>query len=518
MLFQISRSLRSILCTILFCSTALLSEQIPTGKTFYALPFGLDGRPSFSALNTLAHTQHHTSLTVQGFYFTTIESDEQNAYFGFQDTTTGELIGNIQISADNIKAPLTPQDILHDYENHKNFLDKTINPLSQTLSFHPTLSTSGVVIEGALLLTPSILFTISLPYIVMETNLGLQEEGMTKSQVFNGSAVTMKDYLQGKVWNYDTTSPNQQLPLRAGLFPSNPQTCEGIADITTRCSYLFHSTDTTQAAFTSIIVLPTTSGSEASILFEPVLGSHGHYYMGATCEGSYICMQTNDGLTGSIGGNIEIVQGIKSQERRSFGIRFASSSSGGTIWHTSRFGRYALAAQKGGGILFPLINVLTHEVDVSPGLQWNLQVHTTLASKTLQATAGYSYNGASAETVSLSSAFPDNYYDIASYDFSTYTTDISGTILTDINGALFTYDAFSPETHGITQGLQSNNLIMESAAIPTQKTHHLSLALTFTPESFFGLSLSCSASYYWASKKCGGVNGYRFAGGITYNW
>ena len=256
-------------------SVGLLHAQY-TAHTFYHPQTELLGTQPFRQLDEVssAHKRYHVSL--EGVYFKTNDEQVLGNYFGYKDETNS-IRNQLGVDTDSATA-LFPQQIIHDSAHADSFTDPSVNPLEGTLTFRPSIERYGCVLTHSVSISEIITASVSLPFLKQIHRLGLTVSGQTP-QMVEGAYKTVADFFSEMVEQVAPLSPDQQDRLLSGKI-QNVQSISGLCDITCTLNVTLSRTSTVHAICGPFLIIPTTEYPTAEYLFEPVMGTGGHFYCG----------------------------------------------------------------------------------------------------------------------------------------------------------------------------------------------------------------------------------------------
>ncbi|MDQ5940343.1 MAG: hypothetical protein QG632_69 [Candidatus Dependentiae bacterium] len=467
----------------------------PTSKTFYKSP----NAPLWLSISSLPFNQRkkptnhslQSAVGIEGFYWKSTAKKTLGNYFGFYDTISGNICPFLSVTADLTKPhSLTPQNIIHNSENANNWSNPVATPLQATINFSPYIEQYGVIFTNSVCIDKWITVHTIMPWMQKNHVMGLATTNNT-SETVNGTLYNVMDFFTGALKQEAGNSPDQQDALQYGKL-ANKQSIHGLADITLLCLLTPNVSDEVSVHVGLLAVLPTTSRSHGVYLFEPTLGSAGHPLFGLHGRASTDFFSLN-AIT--VGGSADatIRASVSTQEVRSPSFLLDTSD--------VAFARYALGGKQNARRLFPLINLLTQVVSVTPGTSIELNVGLNVQYKALTSNVEYRFSRASEEKVSGLSSWPAGVYALSKLSYS----QIAGSSY-DI------FDLANDSAFGSNSSLTSDMLYFDAAATPTQMTHTFSFSARCVPLPKFSHSTLQLRGYYsFTGAQTFGVGGYGFS-------
>lgn len=494
------------------------TTHVPNNRTFYAhgadhvsqLPHTLalhKPTPSPDEVNPDEEIKTdeyiETPVSISGYYHASSNKKKFGEYFGFYDTEDDAVYNFIGVSADDDKLAF-PQDFIHDKANSDAFNDKTLNPLSEKIFFNPHVEEYGFLISGQTKITENSYFSLGMPYMHRTHILGLVSKNKVTQEIKknDGStkSISLMDYLQGNV--EQVLDPNKQRPLKYGKLKET-QSISGPADLHARVSFVPVRDEKTALTLGLQAILPTTSGSTGEYLFEPLLGTGGHWFLGVHAHGIYKFKDLENGSV-HMGGHLSHMVGFERQQIRS--LNFINAS--GLL---SERGRYYLIGKHGSSWLRPFLNNFTQPLHVTPGQTTQLSIYTELQNRVMTGHLGYKLDYTGKEKVRLSQSTPTNTYGSSKYGFNSAGKsdgDAKANYAAfDVTKTVFNSEFYSDES-----------LHLDSAATPAQTTHTLFIHLSCTPFGQGKTKLDFAGLYHFCNKKQMGREGWSISGKLSHQF
>lgn len=488
-----------------------------TGKTFYTplTPFqtrSLDTtlRNRWSSEDAAQPT--HVRITSRGYYSKTTRGGELGRYFGTYTPETEEVHNYIYVDADDTLSALVPQYFFHDALQSTQSSNATLNPLSQKISFAPTTSRLGGGIEASMYFNEGISLSVEATYAKTTHTLHLSDLVTPVKQNVAGSARSFLDYLAGDVKNpgahYVDTKNNSTDYLNAqdsvvyGKFLDS-QTISSLGDITIGIQAVAHQDRLSNSCVIGVYgILPTGNGSSGAFLFEPMRDNGGHYFFGASLSGRTLLTPAELTFKLALEGSIRAEVGTATTATRSATFMWPEYISNGQLvpQQNANWMRYALAGQTGKSTLFPLINVLSLPVLVSPGARFGAEVTLAGSWRWITARIGYQYHRMGRETITPKKKWNDGWFAIAKQSYA----------------GLAPFDA-ALDSNGDLPSLTTSDIDWTAAATPHQETHSGVFSLAVGDRTaFIPVQCSLSGAYHFCSATTFGLSGFTIGASISY--
>jgi hypothetical protein len=444
------------LLTISFTSTSALNY---TNKTFL-MPRATSSlqyleRDSFHRLTKEGSDSKHAvggALQISRFYRTSENSTDLGRYFGVNrsNQVTYGLATNYTAGGNILSSLPTSKDIdshllIHPIE----FFSYPTN-LAGTLTLKPKHTQDGFLVSYHHQFTnldDKLFFKINFPIVTVKNDLRA-----TATEVKDQNNKGILDYLSGNI-DYSTTTTKQSPLTHAKI--DGAQSKSGVADVTFSLGYKFIDKVDYQVHANLNVILPCGNEPEGKYLFEPVVGNGKHVGVGCDfltslnifrkeetcCElvlaGNYTHLFSSDekrtlGFRSSIIMDEDPVEllgfltaltddddvAASLPDERWATVSTLTPHAYETAMVTQPWNHYLLGGQEGEKGTFPLANILTQNVSVSPGNSFCGSVNIAYHNKKFTADIGYSCFARDAEKISLKETWTNDTYAIAkaSYD------------------------------------------------------------------------------------------------------
>jgi len=506
---KIASSLLLSACVV----ASTLSASTQANKTYFS------GRTEMQHRGRLwAVSAHHPSDTKSGkiggmfsvvpFAFESTNEGGLAKYFGAgKDTTNGsDINGTVQVvraDAGTTNA-LVGRDIEHVY-NYGGTGD-TNAPMAGTLNFKPKQDRWGLhfCYEQSLekLGVKNVVVSIDAPFVEVKNNLQMSVTDDTVSTATDPALASGKNsvsaFFKGDVEKTTTTggaAKNQQAKLAYAKVPGKELKASGLADVRVTLAYDFVKENDCNVRLGASVIIPTGNKPTAVNLFEPIYGNGGHVGAAGNVHGSTL-MWENEKHTMSfwLSGCAEYTYLFRSREKRVMGVwdNIETNTTTGVVITTNNklrpWGHAILGVEAGKAGIFPLANVLAHNLYITPGSHFEGVVGGTFTWKKLFVNVGYNMFYRQQEMVQLANAWANDKYGFVPYFHDASTTaagaSFNGQSVTDDTVAkhavggpiqdvgvtstkLYTYTASSVTYDGKVR----YNIYPQVAQTPDQGTH-----------------------------------------------
>jgi hypothetical protein len=398
-------------------------------------------------LHKKADSKYNGSIHVVPFYQESEEENDTAEYFGFNWTknlnlniTNDGIVSQIGVTpqsdagvADHPDHLFTAETIIHNY----NWAAGNQVPMYANYSFRPDQEVYGVrisynqdldrILDGLFVRfnapIAEVMNDMNIKSLVTEVKTRLPE-GATIAQA--GPQYGLLDYLAGQIENNYVTGQgaanNLQEPLKYAKITAGSHSKSGIADIEATLGYtLWHKTRLRIDLLGSMIV-PTGNTPNGDYVFEPVYGNGHHWGVTAALDASCKLWNRPERHV-----KLTLVAKYKylfpSTERRTLDFILNDPAE---VQNFVRFtnskplaGYYLLGGKNGVAGVFPLANVLTQDLQVSPGSQFEAMVNVSFFFKGIIFDLGYDFYAREKEAVALKHTWENDTYALAKLDYNT---------------------------------------------------------------------------------------------------
>jgi hypothetical protein len=235
------------------------------------------------------------------------------------------------------------------------------------------------------------------------------------------------DYLAGKIEN--TNEHNFQEPLKYAKITAGSHSKSGIADVEATLGYTLWHKKRLRIDLSGSMIIPTGSTPNGNYIFEPVYGNGHHWGLTVAFDSSCKLWNRSDRHV-----ELTLVAKYKylfpSTEKRTLDFILNDSAE---VQNFVRFtnsrplaGYYLLGGKNGNKGVFPLANVLTQDLRVSPGSQLEGMVNLSFFFKGLIFDLGYDFYAREKEAVALKHVWENDTYALAALNYQTNANFASG--------------------------------------------------------------------------------------------
>jgi hypothetical protein len=357
--------------------------------------------------------------------------------------------------------------------------------LNAKANFNPTRESFGIRLDYHQSLDnvlENLFAKVSIPVVYVKTNMGINYTGTITTQTLPGRAdtVSLLDYLAGNVSNdYQDALTHAKI--------NGARTKVGVADIHLTLGYKLLKEEGQHLTAGVNLIVPTSNKPSGEYLFEPVYGNAGHLGVGATVDGLIdIWSKKEDNMSLDLVFAAKYKYLFKSREVRTLGLKDMSTRV------LDSHACYKLGGMVGVEKLFPLANILTRDVEVVPGGQFEAIANLSFAWKEFHFDFGYNFFAKEKEDVDVND-WNDHLY--GSLDINTTYVPTSDTFVAGDanNNALITSEYLDPW----------------AVSTPAQATHkvHASLNYSFIDWKY-PMAFGLGGSYEFVPGRNVGIEGY----------
>jgi hypothetical protein len=446
--------LKGLLVTILAVSQAHIVNASHTDQTFLMpRPVGVDLPMEYCTFDSLIGRKNDDkfggNFQVTGFYKNSTNSEDTAKYFLINKKSTITLTRTINPTPNTV----TTDDVELGYLLHNCAVaaQPGNTPYSANLSLDPKINSYGVRVDyhqDLDMLLKGLYLKANLPFAYIETNVNVTASSTTKiPAVVTGAPAdqptndALLAYLNGSFAN--TVLANQQIKLDHAKI-TGEQSATGIADIDLALGYKFLSKPSYYASLAFALTIPTGNAIKGLYVFEPLYGNGQHLGIG-------VDMDAQSRAWGDDEHNIKINLFLKyrylfkSHETRTLQIK------------DRPFSRYFLLGSTQSAALIPAANVLTQNVDITPGSQLDGILGVTYNNGGVVLDFGYNMYFREGESMDYRGGFNQTYYQIAARSYAA-------------SAALFTITGANTDD-SVTTPLTIGNLDISGAQAPSQFTN-----------------------------------------------
>ena len=420
------------------------------------------------------------SLQATGFYQDSENEGPVGQYFGIYNYRWDQMQDFIQVSpagggVTNYQSPLHPLDVFHSYDSSSAQLaDKIILRPSQeswgvNLGYHQKLDQ---MVKG-------LFFRVTAPIVHVKNSLGYTSTGGAVNQSISGTSYSFEDYLRGRVQN--TSGDNIQAPLRKAKF-HNSNSKTAIADIDLSVGYNFLYEKTKRLCMHGILTVPLGNSPQGEYLFEAIAGNGDHWGLGFGLDSCFRVWDDKNSTLDFIAA-FNYRHFFRGTEMRTLGVNRTDSTYYG---RPDMWSQYKLLGENRVTGLQPAANVLTRDVEVIPGCQFDAMLDLCLTWNKFSLDLGYNLFAKKAENIRVKH-WDNNRYALA---YRTHQTNLAFNIGNTTNNAFRIINV--NDSNGDRYGQLATNPVIN----PSVATHKLFGGLGYVFTGFqYPLMLSGGGSW-----------------------
>lgn len=303
------------------------------------------------------------------------------------------------------------------------------------LKLRPKVTSYGVVLDYHQKidkLAKGLFFKVSVPVVCAKHDLNLDYKGdrlsqavpyATNSDTNKGKTFHIKDYFKGCF----TITGTQSALTHAKIDGARSKT--GVADVDLTLGYNFLYKKHKNCNVSVNLTIPTTDSPDGRYLFEPTLGNAGHWSAGVGLDGAFEIWESGNKSLEFVG-SAKYKYLFDATEKRTLGLKYSNKYSNPLVaGKEAPMAKYYLAGELNKQGLFPLANVLTRRVGVTPGSQIELLGNFVFNWDKFSFDLGYNLFAKEGESVTLKEKWPSATYAIADPDYHiNATADIQGLV------------------------------------------------------------------------------------------
>ena len=413
------------------------------------------------------HEKWGGAIQATGFYQASTNKTDLGKYFGVYNWQTPQQKINdfIWVEKDTANgAHLKSINVIHD----PNTLIARGTTLHVKATFRPEQESYGVRLDYHQKLdklAEGLYFKVSAPIVHVKNNMGLKFTGTKTTQYLPGTttSVSFENYLKGSL----SVTNTQQALTHARMGGSDSTT--GVADIDVTLGYNFLYKDNKHFNANVCLTIPTGGTPDGVKRFEAGVGNGGHYALGCGIDGAFELWKKEDkSLDVIFAANYKYL--FNATEKRTLDFKYSDSISNSSLaGKRVLFGPYRLGAKDGGHILFPLANVLTRDVGVEPGSQFEGLLNLAFNWGSFTFDVGYNLFAREAENVSVKS-WPNTSYAMVK-ETAAFPYNTSGVQQTfDADSVTYAYDGTSDT---VQVPIHKDHLLTDAATNPVYVTHKI---------------------------------------------
>jgi hypothetical protein len=338
------------------------------------------------------------NFQVAGFYTKSVGGTDIGKYFGVAEKN--ELTFG-KIHADGTSDTKVSADLIFGWLEHNKGATDTTQVDAGKLKFDPEHTGYGVNLyyhQDLEKVLKGLYLKVALPIVHVENDIKISSSGV--------EAKCLLEFFGGELENTDASNLTEK--LTHGLIKGK-QSATGIADIDLTLGYHFLNKDDMAAAINLGLTVPTGNESDGKYMFEPIYGNGGHFGFGGGLLGSFqVWGDANHNFKLNAAMNYRYL--FKGTEKRILGLPSLDKK---------EMSVYALLGKNNQKGCVPAPNILTRNVNVTPGSQMDGIVGLGYNNEGFTIDLGYNLFFREAESVSLKDKFTDGEYGIAKRDYDT---------------------------------------------------------------------------------------------------
>lgn len=418
-----------------------------------------------TSLSQEANGKYNGTLQITPFYQSSENDTDLGKYFGFDWEGTRGKENIISVAYDDATKVYASRQIIHSITptNYDLAADYYMNPKQDVFGarfdYHQDLDK---ILDG-------LYVRISTPIVEVKNRIGITQIGTENTSALDGIAkeYTFLDYLSGKVENVIDAN-NLQDKLKYAKMDGNSHNSSGLADIDLRLGWKMMANRRNHFGMSIDLLIPTGKTPKGEWLFESVQGNGHHWAVGGSMDGSFtIWRKDRNCLKMTIVGDYKyLFQGI---EKRT--LDFFDPNSNLSPQSAVRGGHYILGGENGVAKVLPLANVLTQDMRVKPGSQFDGIANLSFHNKNWVFDLGYNFFYKEKENVSLRNPWINDKYAMAGIAYDTATA--FDTIYYAANTHATVVDATGLTSGTSNVAIQENDLDFNSVRTPSTTTHKI---------------------------------------------
>jgi hypothetical protein len=478
-----NKMIKGLLVSVLAVSAAQVYATHTNNTFLMPRPTGVDLPMEYCTFESLigrkAEDKFGGNFQVTGFYKDSNNGSDLAKYFLINNKSTINLNQVAAAPANNTTS--SPVDFDLRYIVHDPHLNA--HDLNANVSLDPEIDSYGVrfdyhqdldkILKGLYL-------KASLPVACVETNakINVSSTGSYDANTIDTAAFAVKDavttFFNGTYYN---TNEYAQTELNHAMITgSHDET--GVADIDIALGYKFLNKPSYYASLAIAITIPTGNDADGVYMFEPIVGNGQHFGLGGD-------LNAQARVWGDCEHNLKINLFMKyrylfeSHEHRTLQI------------NNRPFSQYLLLGSTQSDTLIPAANVLTQNVDVTPGSQFDGILALAYNNGGFVFDLGYNMYFRESESVHYKGGFNETYYQIAALNY------------TAVPGTNFTFGVNGANVDGgtaATVALHVSDLNLGAAATPSQFTNSIYAGLGYYFKEWeTPLMLGLNGKYEFAS-------------------
>jgi hypothetical protein len=457
--------------------------------------------------------QFKTLIQAVPFYQSSASDGDLGKYFGVTNRrSNGRLDDYIYVSNSASDRHLYTHDILMDCNTETDAVVAASNTFIQKIIFQPYQNSYGLRLDWHQKLDKLInglYFEVNMPVVHVKHSMGYTNVYSTTQNLvsastpitFNGTAISLEDYLTGNVVNDSTATTSHHQAALTHYKIHNGQSQTGIADLNLVLGYNFLYQEDNHIGINVIFTIPTGNTPDGEYRWEPVVGNGGHFAFGLGFDSAFeIWKSNNKSLDLSIAMNYKYL--FESTEKRTVDFKY-SNTTDFTNQNTRVFwGPYVLGGSRGDTTATPLANFLTQDLEITPGSQLDAMLMLSFNCGNWTFDLGYELYAKEEESLELKHTWSTGTYGIASWYWDTNDAFMDGSTATNET----IYRGYSATTYSsgydLTQvTIEQAHLLHGDAATPSQLTQKIFGSVGYAFNKWkYPLMLGLGGSYEFTSE------------------
>lgn len=383
--------------------------------------------------------KNQSNLQFTPFYQASTEGSDIGEYFGVGNSKNSfKIFTQAEVNAGT--ADVINRYLIHDHQNnlHQN--------IDGTVVLTPKQRAGGLRIDFFQHLNfpfKKMFFKASMPLVYVENDLNYEVK-----DVENDPKQTILSFFKGETIEQDAI--NKQDALTHAKLPESKKSKFGVADIDIALGYKIIAKENKHLFLNAAVTIPTGTRTRGEYLFEPLYGNGHHVALGLGLDAAFRLWKKQR-HSGKIFFAVNYRYLFEGTEKRTIPLNKVGYKAA----------HYYLTAKKDdviGTALTPAANILTQDVSVRPGNQFDAIAMFNFKSKRFLLDIGYNLYTRETESISLKGQWKDDEYGVVKNDFNV-TADAS--------------HPFNPTSVHAEFAINNDILDIQGAATPSQLTHKL---------------------------------------------
>lgn len=431
---MVNRSLAPLLLALMASTVpALQAGAIIAGKTYYAPRTEQHHSEREWALDPL-HTvgeKRGMSLSGYGFYTKTRNKKGMGIYFGgATEEDNSDADGTVQIVREDegIRQQLTPTGTYHAlptnalYGRHIDHMydadyqpstTLTKRPMASVLTLRPEQERVGGMLAWRWHMRSGWQVSVQAPITRVKNKWNIVENDFVAGEESGTS--TPLDYFVGAYEKSIEPRNVQTKLLKAKLYTTEKESKTSLGDVKVQIGTEFFADDEWRIAVSANVTVPFGARDTGEFLFAPISGNNHHVGAGVGVQTRWHAWQhPKKPINVWLSGSTQISYLFQARETRTLGLQSAADDRQLPWLHYALGGEYP----KHTGA-FPLPNVLTRDVQVTPGTHWESTMGATMTWRRCTLSVGYQLFMRQREQVVLADAWDNDKYGAATFEWMT---------------------------------------------------------------------------------------------------